>query len=132
MALTKEQILEAQDIQREEVEVPEWGGTVYVKALTAAERDQYESTIIEFGMDGKPRKMRLDKIRTLLAAMTICDEDGARIFKDSEIAAIGGKSAAALERVIEVAQRLSGISQNDVEELADGLKNDQSADLPSD
>ena len=132
MALTKEQILEAQDIQREEVEVPEWGGTVYVKALTADERDKLESAMVEWGRDGKPRSMKIEGFRLRLAAMSICDEDGGRLFGDNEVTKLGKKSSAALERVLRVAERLSSITQSEVEELADGLKNDQSADSPSD
>ena len=129
--LSAEQVLSSKDIKSEKVFVPEWGGSVYVKALTAAERDQYESSIVEFGSDGKPRKYRLDKVRSLLAAMTICDENGNRLFEDKDVAALGKKSSAALDRVFKAAQSLSAISKKDVEDLADGLKNDQSADSPS-
>ena len=73
MALTKEQILEAQDIQREEVEVPEWGGTVYVKSLSGADLGQYEAALAEMGANGTVRRMRVEQARVMLATLTICD-----------------------------------------------------------
>ena len=39
MALSKDQILGAVDFSFVEVEVPEWGGTVRIRGLSAAERD---------------------------------------------------------------------------------------------
>ena len=44
--LNREAILAAEDLPRELVEVPEWGGAVYVRALTGAERDQFEASKI--------------------------------------------------------------------------------------
>ena len=41
--LTRDLILKADDIQTREVEVPEWGGTVLIRALTGTERDAYEA-----------------------------------------------------------------------------------------
>jgi hypothetical protein len=37
--LSKKDILDVQDIQKVEVPVPEWGGVVYVKAMTGVERE---------------------------------------------------------------------------------------------
>ena len=43
----KEQILKADDLPKEKVNVPEWNVDVYVRALTAAERDGYEASLIQ-------------------------------------------------------------------------------------
>jgi hypothetical protein len=45
---------------------------------------------------------------------------------------LGAKSAAALQLVFDVACRLSGIGQKDVEELAESLEKDPFEDSPSD
>ena len=44
--LTRDQILQANDLVTETVEVPEWGGSVFVKSLTGVERDQFEAAIV--------------------------------------------------------------------------------------
>jgi hypothetical protein len=49
------------------------------------------------------------------------DDDGNRVFGDNDIEVLGGKSAAALNRLFAVASRLSGLSGSDVEELTENF-----------
>ena len=114
--LSKEAILQAQDLPTELVPVPEWGGEILVRGLTGAERDAFEQSIVE--QRGKSTRINLRNLRAKLVAMTVVDEQGNRLFSDDEAEALGRKSAAALNRVFEVAQRLSGLRPEDVEELA--------------
>lgn len=118
--LNKKDILTANDIVKEIVNVPEWGGDVYVRGMTGRQRDQFEASIIQ--TRGNDRSLNMDNIRAKLASMTICDEEGKRIFTDADIAELSNKSAVALQRIFTVAQRLSGIGEQDVDELAEGLK----------
>lgn len=129
MLLNKDQILQAQDTLYEEVAVPEWGGTVRVKSMTGTERDALESSMISG--KGKSATVNLVNLRAKLVARSIVDEAGKRIFDDADIPALAQKSAAALNRVYEVAQRLSGISQDDVDELTKNSEAAQSADSGS-
>lgn len=127
--LTKDQILAVDDTQYEDVPVPEWGGTVRVKSLTGKERDGLEASLIVG--KGKNSNVNLNNLRAKLVARTIVDEDGKHIFSDEDITALGAKSAAALNRAYEVAQRLSGITQEDVEELTKNSETAPSADSGS-
>ena len=113
--LTKAQILAAKDIETETVAVPEWGGEVRVRGLSAAERDGFEEQVVK--REGKRTRVILKDVRAKLAALCMVDEDGVRMFSDAEVGELTRKSAAALERVFKVAQRLSGITDDDVEEL---------------
>lgn len=124
-ALTKQQILEASDLKKEKVEVPEWGGYVFVRTLTGAEFDQYERSIIE------GRKVNLSNVRAKLASRTIVDDDGKRLFTEAEAKALGGKSAKALDRVYDVAARLNGVGPKDVEELVKNSGKTQASGLSS-
>ena len=128
--LSKADILGAVDLQKESVDVPEWQGEVYVRGLTGAERDQFENSIIS--MRGKDQKINLANIRAKLASLSICDEDGNRLFTDADVLALSQKSAAALQRVFAVAQRLSGLAAEDVKELAEGLKENPFDASPTD
>lgn len=114
--LTKEQILTAEDLVTQEVEVKEWGGSVTVKGMTGTERDSFEQSIVD--TKGKSTTTNLANIRARLCAMTMVDEKGVRIFADNEIVKLGKKSAKALDKVFAVAQELNGMSPKDVEELA--------------
>lgn len=127
--LTKEQILAAHDIVTETVNVPEWGGEVRVRGLSAAERDQFEDRIVK--REGKRSRVILTDIRARLTAICMVDEAGGRLFSEAEVAALTQKSAAALQRVFEVAQRLSGLTDQDAEELEKNSGIVPADDLPS-
>lgn len=114
--LDRSAILDAADLGVEEVYVPEWGGWVRVRGMTGAERDQFEAEIVQ--QRGRSRAPNLQNIRAKLVARCTVDGAGARVFSDADIEALGRKSAAALDRVFEVAQRLSGVTREAVEELA--------------
>ena len=103
--LCREAILNAQDIKTEEVNVPEWGGVVLVKSLTGSEKDKYEQSIYSV-KDGA----NYNNIRSKLAALCICDEELKPIFSIADVEALGQKNAAALDRVFQAAQKLSGLS----------------------
>jgi hypothetical protein len=118
--LTKEQILGADDRRTADVEVPEWGGTVRVRALSGAERDSYEVALAGIRPDGTSRP-NLVNVRARLVALSVVDEDGKRLFTDADAKALGDKSAAAMQRVFETAQRLSALTDDDVEELVEGF-----------
>ena len=133
--LTREQILKAQDLETEAVEVPEWGGKVLVRSLTGTERDAFEGSIVDMPAGKQPGsspKMKMDNIRAKLVARSVVDEAGELIFTDKDIQALGQKSAAALDRVFAVAQRLSGITDEDVEALAENFGGGQSGGSTSD
>jgi hypothetical protein len=116
MRLSRDDILKADDIETEEVEVPAWGGTVLVRGLSGKERDNYESSCMQDrGKQGMVRV--LANIRAKLVVRCLVDEDGNRLFADADANALGEKSAAALDQLFDVAARLSRLSDGDIEEL---------------
>lgn len=123
MALTRDQILEASDLKTEEVEVPEWGGTVRVRTLTGADRDAFEASLVTTSPDGT-RKPNLSNMRTKLVALTVVDDAGSRIFDVSDVDRLASKSAAAINRVYEAAERINGIG---AKQEAEAVKNSEAA-----
>ena len=127
--LSRDTILQREDIKTEDVEVPEWGGTVRVRGMSGVERDAFESSLIEQPAANGQRKRRrqqttktnMANVRAKLCAWCIVDEKGVRVFADADIVALGAKSAAALDRIYDVASDLSGITDEDVEELAEEM-----------
>jgi hypothetical protein len=115
MTLTKEQILEASDLQNLQVEVPEWGGSVFVRSMTGADRDAFEASMVTVNADGS-RMPDMRNLRAKLVALTLVDAAGNRLFDVSDIPRLSLKSAAALERVFEAAQRLNGLGVKAEEE----------------
>lgn len=133
--LTAEDILNANDETVEAVMVPEWGGRVWVRGLTGAERDAFEESILEGR--GRNRQVNLRNFRAkLVAAAAIKSrDDKTRLFTDpAQVAQLGQKNARALERVFEKAQELAGLREEDVNELTQELGKEQNgvsgSDLP--
>ena len=125
--LSRDAILQREDIKTEDVEVPEWGGTVRVRGMTGVQRDAFEASLIqqpETNGQATPQSSRNSSRRTWrtsrakLTAWCCVDDQGGRLFAESDVQALGGKSAAALARIFDVATRLSGITEEDVDEMA--------------
>lgn len=112
--LSKAAILACEDLPTTDVDVPEWGGTVRVKGMTGAQRDAFEDSLFVDvpSADGKTiaRKQDTKNIRAKLVAASLVDADGAALFTQSEIDTLAQKSARALSRVFEAAQRLNGMT----------------------
>lgn len=115
--LSKQDILQAKDLVIERVDVPEWGGTVCVRSISAAERGLIEEEAARY-KETKGKGSSFARTFTVkMASMAICDEQGERLFDEKEIVLLQNKNAAVVSRVAEVAQRLSGFSKKDLEEL---------------
>ncbi len=129
MLLSKEQILAMDDIETRDVEVPEWGGTVRIRGLSGVERDEYEAN--RWRRRGNKYEPNLANARANLVALCAVDEEGKRIFTNEDVKALGRKSAAALDRLFDVAQELSQVSDEDIEELAGNFSETASDDSSS-
>lgn len=107
--LDRKAIFKAVDLDVKTVEVPEWGGEVCVRGLTARERDHFEASI--------GTSANLENLRARLVVLTLCDEAGERLLKDSDAIELGKKNAQVVDRLFEVARKMSGMTDADVEEL---------------
>ena len=129
--LNKQDILQARDVVTEMLEVPEWGGAIYVRSISAAERGLIEEGAARF-KESKGKNDTFARTFTVkMVSMSVCDENGQRLFEDKDIALLQQKNAAVISRIAEVAQRLSGFSKQDLEELEKNSPEAQPEDLPS-
>ena len=119
--LTKEDIRAASDLGMEKLAVPEWGGFVYVRTVTAKEKDAFERAMLAKGGE------TMENVRAQMAVLTVCDENRTPLFTDADAEWLAGKSAAPLSRVLNVALRLNAFRESDVKELAEGFENRQGA-----
>lgn len=112
MALTKDQILAADDLGLKELKVPEWGGSVFIRVMTVGERDSYENEWIINKNKG------VENFRSKFLQRVLCDENGKLIFESSEIESLASKSARVIARIWEAAMKHNALTDGDVEELA--------------
>ena len=124
--LDRDSILQANDIEIEELEISEWGGTIYIKSLTGKERDKIEQSTMQ---DGDASNFA--DFRARFAVAVVCDVDGTRLFKDNDIQLLTGKSATSLQKILDAGMRLSHMTDEDVEELVGNSEDGPSIDSGS-
>lgn len=116
--LTAADIIAADDLDREWVHVPEWGGSVWVYALNGKERAQYMQAVVEVDKDGTAKPV-VGKAELTLVALSLKDDDGNRLFADgAAFEQLAAKSSRAIQRLHAVAQRLSAIGKDAVDDAA--------------
>jgi hypothetical protein len=105
----------AKKLPIESVDIPELGMAIYVRGMSGEERDAWEKSLIR----GKGKRMEVDttNVRARLVAKTACTEQYERLFTDADALELGQSRVDILNRLFTVAQRLSGVSDADVEEL---------------
>jgi hypothetical protein len=113
--LSRSDLLAACVLPRETVKIPELNGDVIVQGMSGAQRDAWEASLVEGR--GKRRKMNTANIRAKLVAQCCVDGDGKRLFSDEDVEALGTARVDVLNRLFGVAQKLSGVSDEDVDEL---------------
>lgn len=106
-ALSREAILAADDLKVETVAVSEWGGDVIVRELTAAQRQALFDA-----MHGKPDTERSSIFRRMVLSAALVDDAGARLFDEASIDTLFAKSGQVIDRIAEVAVRLSGLGKD--------------------
>lgn len=112
-SLSKDAILGADDLGMLKVEVPEWGGDVFVRVMTVGERDAYENEWVASKGKG------VEDFRTKFLARCLCDDKGTLLFTTAEdFAKLAKKSAKVMSRLWQKAMDHNALSDADVEELA--------------
>ena len=118
MLLTREQILAIDDLERVEVPIPEWGGAVYVRILTGAERDFVSGCMLDADGTLLPAQERLKHYRARVVALSTCDAQGTALFTLADLEALSRKAGRALDRIVEAAEKLNAMTASEVEQLA--------------
>lgn len=107
MADLREQILNSDDIKKENVKVDEWGVEVEVRGMTGAARNR----LINKNM-GKNGEMDLNGMYPDLIVSSVYDpKSGEQVFSEKDKDTLNAKSSGALEKVAQVAMRLSGLDE---------------------
>lgn len=116
MQLTRDQILAARP-KVKEIEVPEWGGSVFVRPLTEDQRAKFLNLVDKYEKASTGDRVRNHTFTLLLYG--ICDEDGNPFFSDlKDVAQLALTSpASAFLRLQEAIFELSGFTPESRERL---------------
>jgi hypothetical protein len=109
--LSLEDIKSVDDSGRELLEIPEWGGEVYVRGLTGAQRASFEDAVIN--------KKSMKDIRRKIVLECVVDDEGKPLFTAKDGSWITSKSATAIEKIFVKVMDISGLG-DDADEDAEG------------
>lgn len=113
MALDRAAILAKKNsLPRQEVQIPEWEGSVWVRSLTVGERDQIDSEFNAARNKGKTP----DNLRARMIIKGCCDEQGQALFTEADLAEINKLPATVLEKIFDSILRINRIGAGAVEE----------------
>ncbi len=124
--LSKADLLKPDALKRELVDVPEWGGSVWVQEMSAGNRDRFDKWITSQASSD------MYGMRLRVCIHTVCDEKGKLMFSDLDIPDLAAKSGRAIKRLSDVGLRLSTLGEDDHEELVKNSETVQKEDSPSD
>lgn len=125
----RDTILAASDLPVEMIDVAEWGCAVGLRSMTAFEKDAWQLGLrrtIDAG-DVLPENFRAEFLVRVMV-----DADGSRLFADDEAELLGAKSSAVIERLFADAQRINGITREEIDELKKTSGETTSGDSGSD
>jgi hypothetical protein len=131
--LTREQIDAIDDLtaQMVEVDVPEWGGSAFLRPLEVGELDDYSNKVMRARQKGEG----LTNFRAELVAKCLCDAKGVRLYSDADVAILAKKNGVVVNRLYEAADKLNDIGPKKIEDIAGnshaGQSDSSSSDLPA-
>jgi len=133
--LTREGLLKKEILRKEKVDLGK-DEYVFVRQMTGRERDRFEQSLVKEVMDNKGQsefKRSLDDFRAKLAVHTVCDEDGNNLLRPEDVSTLSqNMSAARLELIVNKAQELNRISEEDKKNLTKNSEAVQNANSISD
>ena len=113
---SRDEILKLQDRKTEEVFVPEWGCSVLVKEMSAADRDQLDALMVK--REGDKIVGDVTNQRAKIVVMTAVNEKGERLFSADDVAALAEKNGKAINRIYEAAVMLGVLQADAIDEAA--------------
>ena len=110
------------------------GNYVFVRQMTGRERDRFEQSLIKENKNAEGGyEKTLEDFRAKLAVCTVSDEDGNLILQPGDFGILSqNMSAAKLEKIINTAQRINKISEDDKENLVKNSEAVQDGNSTSD
>ena len=117
--ISKDHLLAPDALERETVHVPEWEASVIVQELSGTLRDVFESKCTEARLKTQNTgKVDLDSLKAILVCLSIIDPAGDPVLTPADAPALNAKSGSAINRLFQVASRLSNLNDGAIAELA--------------
>lgn len=134
--LDRNSLLKKEEVEIVKVELGN-GEFVFVRQMSGRERDTFEQSILKEIKNDKGDVTGYDRslidFRAKLAVVTLCDEQGTSLLKPNDFEILSqSMSARRLEKIVNAAQKLNAITEEDKENLVKNSEGGQAANSTSD
>src|ERR1035438_5325425 len=102
MSTLHDRVLAADDLSTQEVQIPEWKESVWVRTMASGERGKWEAMCI-----ANKDRFSETQWREQFLVIVACNEDGTSLFAESDVAALATKNAKAIDRIFEAGMKLN-------------------------
>lgn len=113
--ISRETLLGALECPEETVDIPALGGAVKVRGLSGVDLDSYHQAITVG--KGNKRDVNMKNLRTKLVVRCVVDGNGRRLLTDDDADALSQIRGDVIGKLFTVAQKLSGLSDEEIDEL---------------
>lgn len=113
MSLTKDQIKQANDIVLSEYDVPEWGGSIFIRSLSGAQMADAQKAF---------KKASDQEKLTLMIIYCACDEQGNQLFSFTDTPWLNAKNMNVLLRVVNECNRVNGFADEELEKNSETIQ----------
>ncbi len=128
--LTAESILGQKDMDLKEIEIEEWGGSVFLGSTTLIERFKYDETYRN--EDGTLKNPDDTGYMLELLHLTLKDEHGEPLFTRETIKGLLNKKAKTIVKLFKTCSKHHFIGEDDLEDIKKKLETTHSESLPTD
>jgi hypothetical protein len=108
--------------RREEFPCPALGGSVWIRTVSAGERDRFEERHLA---------LKHRDYRARILVLCSCDEAGQPLFTDADVAALSALPAQVLDPIVEAASKLNGVGGEAREEARGNSDGGQDSGSPA-
>lgn len=133
--LNREGLLKKEELKVQKIDLGD-DDYVFIRQMTGRERDRFDQSLIQEKKDRRGNttyERRLGDFRAKLTVCTVCDETGNLLLTWDDVSTLSkNMSAARLEKIVNEAQELNRISEEDKENLVKNSEDVQADDFGSD
>lgn len=107
--MTAEEIGQLRDFRVQSVDVPEWGGTCYVRSLSLRDAQVFQDVSA-----GAARGTFTTEDICKIVALTLCDEQGNRLFSQEQLDVLLERNFQAVKRLFDASMQVVGLTASGV------------------
>ncbi len=109
--LSADDIFAVADVHVEEVEIPEWGGSVFVRSMTGEEASKFSEMVA---------KDKTDAMTKAIVLVTVKEDGISPLFTEDAVSRLRKKSLSALMKLQNRIIKMNGLRDEDVKATKNG------------